>query len=1042
MNIRQIIAGGESQTVEFKSSLQWDVRQGKRNPALQHQVLKTIVAFLNTDGGTLVIGIEDDGHILGLENDLRLLRHSRDRFEQHLANILSSHLGAQYAPLIQGRFEEVEGKLIYVLEVQPASEPIFLKGTRGEEFYVRVGTTTRSLNPKETVEYLKHRWPALKDARKIITEKQEQTGEVVRAFHTIAIPHDDILAGRLTMDVFAADLWEVFQGRAPDEYQDPGRFFQKTYPTEGLTNLLAVVEKRLSGRGGDPIIQVQTPFGGGKTHALIAMYHKAREWNARAVVLVGTVLDANKDTLWGVMAEQLTGTRVGFEGRTAPGREALRTLLATHQPVLILMDEVLEYAIKAAGVTVGQSNLAAQTQAFLQELTETVGTLERACLVVTLPSSLLERYDENAEGLFQQMQKVLGRMEKIYTPVQEHEISPVIRRRLFSRVDEAAARQVVEGFLHYAERENLLPPGMEPSEYRERFLVSYPFLPDAIDVLYHRWGSFSSFQRTRGVLRLLSLVVYNLRERNLPYITLADFDLADSEIRRELLKHIGPEFDSVIAADITDAAAGARKVDQELGDAYRWLRLGTRAATTVFLHSFSGGTERGATLGEVKRHATTLQNPASVVAEALEHLKTRLFYLQQSDGKVYFSNQPNLNRILLVREENIRPEDITNLERERLGRRMRGHRVKVYIWPESENDIPDTPELKLLIFRQRDEERMRAFLEKKGQTPRVHRNTLFFLAPMEHEHLALQRLLRQYAALRSIERDDTLRLTEEQRKEVKQRIAKLEKDLTDQVRNAYRLIYIPGPNGDLLELDMGTGTYGVDVPLDEEVYDKLRNEGEILERLEPLVLKERYLRDQEYVSTAQLAQSWSRTPGALRVVSEDAWRRCIVAGVQQGLFGLGVLEEGEIRCVAYKESPTVALAGNEIIIRADICEAQQTQQAQAASPPDGVESEATHMYSETIPASQVRDCTASTPGATATTESVPVTEPVRRTLTLRFVVSRGQVSSLLGVFNLLQHRFNRLEVTVNASEGEMTEQEYEHKVLEAFRQMGMEVEEA
>jgi len=107
------------------------------------------------------------------------------------------------------------------------------------------------------------------------------------AFHTIAVPHEDILAGRLTLDVFAADLWEVHKGRAPDEYRDPTRFFQQTYQTEGLRNLLAVVEKRLRGEGGDPVIQIQTPFGGGKTHALIAMYHKAAEWDANCVV-VGT----------------------------------------------------------------------------------------------------------------------------------------------------------------------------------------------------------------------------------------------------------------------------------------------------------------------------------------------------------------------------------------------------------------------------------------------------------------------------------------------------------------------------------------------------------------------------------------------------------------------------------------------------------------------------------------------------------------------------------------------------------------------------------
>ena len=106
----------------------------------------------------------------------------------------------------------------------------------------------------------------------------------MKPFHTIAVPHQDILDGKLTMDVFAADLWETHLGRAPAEYKDPATFFKKTYLTQGLKNLLNIVEKRLKGEGGDPVIQIQTPFGGGKTHALIAMYHKAKEWKAKTVV--------------------------------------------------------------------------------------------------------------------------------------------------------------------------------------------------------------------------------------------------------------------------------------------------------------------------------------------------------------------------------------------------------------------------------------------------------------------------------------------------------------------------------------------------------------------------------------------------------------------------------------------------------------------------------------------------------------------------------------------------------------------------------------
>ena len=1039
MNVKEIISQGESQKVEFKSSLQWDTKQQKQNKALRQSVLKTIAAFLNTDGGTLLIGVDDSGQVLGLEKDLALLGNSRDRFEQLMASLLSDSLGAQYAPLIQGRFVEVDGKLIYVVEVKPSSEPVYLKGEREDEFYVRVGTTTRSLTPRETVEYIKNHWPNLKVPGGGVAARQGESAAASRPFHTIATPHKDILEGRLTMDVFAADLWEVFQGRAPDEYQDAARFFEKTFVTEGLRNLLTIVEKRLRGQGGDPIIQVQTPFGGGKTHALIAMYHKAREWNARTVVAVGTAMGP-QETLWGLMAEQLTGSRSGFEGLTAPGREAIRALLAEQQPLLILMDEVLEYATKAAGVSVGQSTLAAQTLAFLQELTETVATLEQVCLVITLPASILEHYDENAERLFRQMQKVSGRMEKIYTPVQDYEISHVIRRRLFARVDENAAREVVETFLRFAEQENLLPAGTELSEYRERFLASYPFLPEVIDILYHRWGSFTTFQRTRGALRLLSLVIYTLRERQLPYITLADFDLSDAEIRRELLKHIGPEYDSVIAADITDTTAGARKVDREVGDAYRWLRLGTRVATTIFMHSFSGGVERGATLNEIKRHATPLNTPASIVAEVLERLKARLFYLQYTDGKVYFSNQPNLNRILLVREENIRPEDIHAIEREWLRKRVRGTRLKVYLWPESDNDIPDNAELKLLIMREDDEALMHRFLEQKGATPRVHRNVLFFLVPMEHEHQALQRLLQTYAALRSIEQDTSLNLTPAQRKEVSERIKQLERDLGEQVRRAYRWIYIPDTGGGLRKLDMGVPTFGMDLPLDEEVYDKLRTDGEILEKLQPLVLKERFLRERKYLHTRQLVESWSRTPGALRVVSEEAWRQSIAEGVRQGLFGLGVLEGESVRCTAFKEMPAVALEGSEVILDRQICEAQRAQEEEEETE-GGLsgalpgEDENKSMINEPL------EGQTTLPPAEMKSDEEAQPQSGRTKLVLRFEVPRGQVSGLLGVLNLLQYRFNRLEITLRVSEGKISEEDYETKIKEAFRQMGVEVQE-
>ena len=828
-------------------------------------------------------------------------------------------------------------------------------------------------------------------------------------FHTIAVPHSDILDGRLTLDVFAADLWEVFKGRAPDEYKDPTQFFEKTYQTDGLKNLLSIVERRLKGQGGDPVIQLQTPFGGGKTHALIAMYHKAVDWNAQKVVIVGTPMSAS-DTLWGVLEQQLTGGINRCADLTSPGRDTLRELLSEGQPVLILMDEVLEYITKAAGVPVADSTLAAQTLAFVQELTEAAGILKQVALVITLPSGSLERYGDGADKLFMQLGKVAGRVKKIYTPVQEHEIGQVIRQRLFSRIDMADATEVIRAFMDYADKEAILPHGGQPSEYRKRFEASYPFQPEVIDVLYQRWGSFPEFQRTRGVLRILSLVIHALKEQAIPYISLGDFDLGVPEIRHELLEHIGTPYDSVIAADITGDGAGARQVDNSVGDIYKGLKLGTRAATTIFLYSFSGGPEHGASLGEVKRSATTTGNPASVVAEANDQLKGRLFYLQHDDGRAYFTNRPNLNRILLTRIENIDDEKVAELEETLLNKNLAVGRFKTRLEPKDGADIPDDSDLKLVILKKRDEPLMKNILETKGNTPRVNRNTIFFLTPLAHEERGFYTQLRNAIAYRVISVDKTLNLSEEQQQEVKTELRKAEGELDNALCRYYRTVCIPTKEG-FKETDLGIPTLGVSRKLDEVIYDKLKSDGDILEGIQPLAIKERYLKN-DSVSTEQLYQSSARTPGEARLISRSAWETSIREGVEQGIFGLGELEDGKPICRYFKERPlSIAFSGNEVIIREDICIAQQ--KPVIVEPPPV----------EPLP------------------PDPPPPPEGRNEVSLKFTIPKGQVSGIMGVMNLLQSHFDNLEVELRATNGEISDQDYEGKIKETFEQLDIDLKE-
>lgn len=841
-------------------------------------------------------------------------------------------------------------------------------------------------------------------------------------FHTIAIPHEDILKGRFAMEVYAADLGEVSRKRGPHEYQDADIFFEKTYLTDGLSNLLEVVKKRVEGKGGDSVLQLQTPFGGGKTHSLIAIYHKAEEWKVNKVAVVGADL-SSKDTLWGMIEKQLTGNIDKMDGMVSPGKEAIRELLSGFEPIIILMDEVLEYSTKAAGITVGQSNLASQTNAFMFELTEVISSLEKACFMISLPSSVTERYDESAEQLFQKLQKTVGRVEKIYTPVQDYEVTSIIRRRLFSDINERKAKKIVDEFISYAEKEKILPIGIEVSEYRKKFIDSYPFLPEVVEVLYHRWGSFPTFQRTRGLLRLLSMVIHDLKDSQKPYISLADFNLQNQDIRQELIKHIGTEFNSVVAQDIINKTSGSKIVNVSLGDAYSGLALGTRAATTIFMHSFSGGAEHGASMQEIKRAATTLGNPASVIAEALESLRSKLFYLQTPEDRYFFSNQPNLNRIVLTKIENIKEEKVISLEQELLKENISGSGLlKVILWEENSANIADNEDLKLVVLNRDDKSIIENILKNKGQSPRVNRNKLLFLYPAESQRSNLAYDLKKKIAYDYIKQDTELNLSESQKKEIEVEAKRINKELKDSIRKFYRMLAIPDKGG-LKEFDLGIPTYGEDQPIDEEIYEKLKIDDEIVEKISPFTLKEKFLKENDWVSTEQLYHSSSKTPGETRFANRNTLESSLTDGTSKGLFGLGNLEDGQPKCLYFQEIPSaISFSENEVIIRKEIC----IRQIEEKEEPKGGEEEPKPFTNgeEKVDGDPV---TGPTPGR------------IRDTIHLEFNVPRGKVSNIMGMLNYLQSKFDNLKINVSATEGSLSEQEYEDKIEEALRQLGIEL---
>ena len=335
----------------------------------------------------------------------------------------------------------------------------------------------------------------------------------LRPWREIARPHPDVAAGRYRQAEFAADLSQVARGTAAVEYQDPVEFFARTYLTEGLHGLLLQTLNRISGNGGEPIIQLKTAFGGGKTHSLLALYHLLRGRaplerlpqvdgllreakiehipQVRVAVVVGTALNPTKErrppnlpginirTLWGEigaqLAEQAGDKKLYDHVRDAdrkgvpPGSDTLRTLFDACGPCLILIDELVAYARKIYGVDGLPAGSFDAIQTFIQELTEAVRASKNTALVATIPESDIEIGGAAGQKTLARIEHTFGRMEAIWKPVASEEGFEVVRRRLFLPLNDGTVRDDVCRAFSTLYRDG----GSEfPAECREAFVTS------------------------------------------------------------------------------------------------------------------------------------------------------------------------------------------------------------------------------------------------------------------------------------------------------------------------------------------------------------------------------------------------------------------------------------------------------------------------------------------------------------------------------------------------------------------------------------------
>jgi hypothetical protein len=244
-------------------------------------------------------------------------------------------------------------------------------------------------------------------------------------------------------------------------------------------------------------------------------------------------------------------------------------------------------------------------------------------------------------------------------------------------------------------------------------------------------------------------------------------------------------------------------------------------------------------------------------------------------------------------------------------------------------------------------------------------------------------------------------------------IKKEEENIQLKIREVYRLIYVP-QKSKIEEIDLGIPTYGFEIDLPEEVFEKLKSQGVVIEKIAPLFLKEEYLKEKKYVSTRDIYESSLKTLGEDRILSRFALEEAIKEGVMQGMFGLGELKDGKIVPVYWKKQPTVGFGENEILIDRDICEKE------FEIKPKEISVEELKTETEIDQKSEK--------------------EAISK-LDLPFIkIPKGKVSQILGLLHYIQSKFNDVEIKIVAQNGSIDKDDYENKIKEALKQLGVDLD--
>ena len=662
------------------------------------------------------------------------------------------------------------------------------------------------------------------------------------------IPREEILAGELSVDLFAAKLRLVVERKAPAVYQDPKSFFANTFATDGIKTLIREVFSRLTGKSsGSPVIRLETSFGGGKTHDEIALWHickQAREIEGldrftdlnlipdrpvQVAAVDGRDLDPENGiyhqsgitttTLWGEIAYQVGGVE-GYRllqgsdrSGISPGTDVLGRLL-NGKPTVIILDEIARYLRAAKAKQIGRSDLAEQVVAFLFSLMDLAGACNNLVFVYSLASASDTFAEETTE--LQELIRASARQERVLSPSTDVEIYNIVKQRLFNSVSAEAAEKAASEYFNAcrASRVNL-PDACKDARYSQAIAQSYPFHPELFNLLTKKIASIPEFQKTRGALRLLAQVVRHLwgnREHWTPMIHSHHIPIGlDEEITNDLTSRLQrPQMRPPIGADIYNPSgreAYAQIQDEE------WIAadkppFSSWVARTIFLHSLTQGISSGIKRAELNLSLLTPGLEVNFVDRALERLTAVAWYLDDDPitSTSRFKEEPSINKIITEEKEQVGRSEAKDDLRSRRDSIFAKKIFTPIFSPEGSGDVDDVPDTVALCLIDFDEATVvnstdspphivEQIFNNTGESGkfRLYKNRLLFLVANRQEIERAIDNAREYKAIQNILKNQTRLedLSGTQQKQLKEREGAKNLDVRISLTNAYRHLFYP-----------------------------------------------------------------------------------------------------------------------------------------------------------------------------------------------------------------------------------------------------------